>query len=103
MTLATYPAYPDTSIELRTRPEPEKEKTMENESTAVPVQEGGDETRSENPAEFKAEARAGGLRVEDRADGRGERRTLHGAFRNAGWRPGVRAEIAWQEFEDAAE
>jgi Escherichia/Staphylococcus phage prohead protease len=104
VTLATYPAYPDASIELRTRPEPiREEKTMDNE-TAVPVQEGGEEARTENPSEHRSEHRAaGGLRVEDRVGGRGERRTLHGAFKAAGWTPGTRTEIAWLDYEGAAE
>jgi uncharacterized protein len=103
VTLATYPAYPDTSIELRTRAEPREEKPMKTNEAAAVNAAAPDENATENPSEYRTEARAGGLRVEDRAEGRGERRTLHGAFKNAGWRPGVRAAIAWREFEDAAE
>src|SRR5262249_46207224 len=32
-----------------------------------------------------------------------EVRTLLGQFRHAGWKPGDRTEIAWREFEQAAE
>ena len=52
-----------------------------------------------------AEERAskGGLRVADINQGRVENRTLLGAFRHAGWKPGRRAEIAWGEYENASE
>jgi uncharacterized protein len=86
VTLATYPAYSASSIELRTKPEPKEEPKMEE---AVEKHE-EEEVRS-----------AGSLRVEDRASD--ERRTLLGEFRAAGWRPGERAEIPWPAFENAAE
>jgi HK97 family phage prohead protease len=90
VTLATYPAYPEASIELRTRPEPAntKEETVE---TATENHEDG-EVRS-----------AGSLRVEDRVQGGGEARTLLAEFRKAGWKPGSKAEIPWPAYENAAE
>ena len=86
VTLATYPAYPAASIELRTKPEPKEEPKMEE---AVEKHE-EEEVRSN-----------GNLRVEDRASD--ERRTLLAEFRQAGWAPGSRAEIPFPAFENAAE
>jgi HK97 family phage prohead protease len=90
VTLATYPAYPEASIELRTRPEPTNTKE-EKVETATENHEDG-EVRS-----------AGSLRVEDRVQGGGEARTLLGEFRAAGWKPGSKAEIPWPAYENAAE
>ncbi|MBA2741256.1 MAG: hypothetical protein H0U46_04520, partial [Actinobacteria bacterium] len=45
----------------------------------------------------------GGLRVADVNDGQPETRTLLGAFTRAGWEPGKRAEIAWDDFAGASE
>jgi HK97 family phage prohead protease len=85
VTLATYPAYPAASIELRTKPEA-KEETME--------------TKTESHEEEEVRS-AGSLRVEDRASD--ERRTLLNEFRQAGWAPGAKAEIPFPAFENAAE
>jgi Escherichia/Staphylococcus phage prohead protease len=95
VTVATYGAYPDASVELRTRPqkeEPEVEEaaTLERQ----PEDTEGAEERTSN---------GGGLRVADINAGQPEIRTLIGAFRNAGWKPDRRAEIAWAEFEGCAE
>jgi HK97 family phage prohead protease len=94
VTLAVYPAYPAASVELRTRPA--RRDTMEEAATLErePEEDEGAEERTSSK---------GGLRVADVNEGRGERRTLLGAFRNAGWKPGSRTEIAWREFEQAAE
>ena len=86
VTLATYPAYPAASIELRTKPEPKEEPKMEE---AVEKRE-EEEVRT-----------AGNLRVEDRASD--ERRTLLGEFRQAGWTAGSKTEIPFPAFENAAE
>jgi HK97 family phage prohead protease len=93
--IATHPAYPEASIELRTRP-PKEGGTMEEAATLEPEAEEdeGVEERTSN---------GGALRVADINDSRAERRTLLGAFRNAGWKPGHRAEITWNEFESCAE
>jgi uncharacterized protein len=85
--LATYPAYPEASIELRTKPET-KEETVETATE----NHGAEEVRS-----------TGSLRVEDRVQGGGEARTLLGEFKKAGWTPGSKAEIPWPAFENAAE
>ncbi|MEJ7568414.1 MAG: HK97 family phage prohead protease [Gaiellaceae bacterium] len=86
VTVATYGAYPDASIELRTRPDP---------------------SEHEEEHEVETEARTGsGLTVEDRSaapEHQIESRTLLGAFRRAGWEPGRRAEVAWQDFAGASE
>lgn len=89
VTLATFAAYPAASIELRTRlkEEPKVEDALEVQAEA--------EERTEPPK--------GGLRVADVNEGRAEQRTLLGAFREAGWKPGTRAEIPWPAFENAAE
>ena len=68
----------------------EEEATLERE----PEEDEGAEERTSN---------SGGLRVADINQGRAETRTLLGAFTDAGWKPGSRAEIAWNEFENAAE
>jgi hypothetical protein len=63
-------------------------------------------TLEQEPEEVEgAEERTsnGGLRVTDINQGRAERRTLLGHFRDAGWKHGHRAEIAWNEFEASAE
>ncbi|HXH89704.1 MAG TPA: HK97 family phage prohead protease [Gaiellaceae bacterium] len=90
VSLATTPAYPSASIELRTRP------TIE--------------TTTEEP-NMETEARTtqgGGLTVEDRSAVSDtlniESRTLLGHFNRAGFVPGGRrTEIPWAEFEAATE
>lgn len=95
ITVATLPAYPDTSIELRTKPD-NKEKTMED------TREDKQEDKQEDAAE-RTSTSAGSLRVADVNAGKPENRTLHGAFKRAGWAPGKRAEIAWDDFAGASE
>jgi HK97 family phage prohead protease len=100
VTLATYPAYPAASVELRTKPTTSKEETMDT-STATEVQEVEDAVHDEPDLEKRTNG--GSLRVTDRSDGGGEQRTLYGQFQRAGWSPGERTEIAWQDFEAASE
>jgi uncharacterized protein len=91
VTLATYPAYPAASVELRT-----KEKKMEDtETTDASVET--DEERTDPP-------KRGNLRVADANTGTTESRTLYGQFKRAGWTPGSgRTEITWNDFETASE
>jgi uncharacterized protein len=94
VTLATYPSYPTTSVELRTK-QP-KEKKMENTETADASVE-KDEERTDPP-------KKGTLRVASVNTGGSETRTLYGQFRRAGWTPqGGRTEITWNDFENASE
>jgi HK97 family phage prohead protease len=97
ITIATFPAYPSASIELRTRPTTKEEPKMETETKAVEAEV--------STIEPDAEKRTRGtLRVHDRDDGKSESRTLLGQFKKAGWTPsGGRTEIAWQDFETASE
>lgn len=102
VTLATFAAYPSASVELRTRPNKEKTMdeatTLDGEATASP-----EERTQEAPARAAGPSATGGLRVADASSGDSERRTLHGAFKRAGWEPGKRAEVAWNEFVGASE
>ena len=90
VTIATFAAYPAASVELRTRPPKEGTPWKRQRSSSTSPRK----TRAPRSA-----PRRGGLRVADINQGRAENRTLHGAFRNAGWKPGRRTEIAWNEFE----
>jgi HK97 family phage prohead protease len=94
VTIASYPAYPAAAIELRTRPAPNEETTMP-EDTIV------DEELEQ--AEEVVEQRTGSLRVADLNQGRAEARTILRTFRDAGWRPGRRAEVAWSAYEESVE
>jgi Escherichia/Staphylococcus phage prohead protease len=98
VTLATYPAYPAASVELRTKPTTSKEATMDESIT----KEVEDAVHDEPDLEQRTNG-AGSLRVTDRDDGRAEARTLYGQFQRAGWSPGERTEIAWLDFENATE
>jgi len=99
VTLATFAAYPAASVELRTR-QPKKEEQVE--TTEVDNEE--QEERTQNHIEPRPRSSAtGGLRVADANGGEPENRTLLGAFTRAGWAPGKRAEIAWQDFAGASE
>lgn len=91
VTLATYPAYPAASIELRTQPNPaEAEEDTTMADTATPT----DNTEDR--------AAGGGLQVEDRVTVTNDRpRGLADEFRAAGF-PGETATIPWQTFEDRA-
>lgn len=97
VTLATYPAYPAASIELRTR----ETKVMEDETKV----EGEAEVSSVEPeAEQRTKPSAGTFRVTERDQGGLESRTLWGAFEQAGFTPGGgRAEISWPAFMGAVE
>jgi hypothetical protein len=94
VTVATFGAYPAASVELRTRP-PKEESTMSEVANleTEPEEHEGAEERTSN----------GNLRVADINQGNTEIRTLSAVFRKAGWKPGVRAEITWGEFEQSAE
>jgi Escherichia/Staphylococcus phage prohead protease len=97
VTIATYPAYPAASVELRTRPQA-KEKTMETETTVEA------ETEVSTITNEDEQRTRGTLRVADNDQGGAESRTLLGAFQRAGWTPGGgRTEIAWLDYEQAAE
>ena len=92
VTLATYPAYPDASVELRTRPPKEETKVEE----AVEVQEEAEGRTDDRPP--------GSLRVADATSTKAESRTLYGHFKEAGFTPGGRrTEIAWNDYEGASE
>lgn len=95
VTVATFGAYPAASVELRTRPP--KEETMEETATVEPEVEAADDETEERTST------GGGLRTADANQGGAEVRTLLSSFRKAGWKPGRPAEIAWREFEQAAE
>ena len=113
VTVATYGADPDASVELRTRPESnggerrqEEGNMPENEGAAVEERtenEDSGEERADDRTEERTEDRAeqgGTLRVEDRADST-RAGTLTEAFRRAGW-PEERAEISFGEFRSLA-
>jgi HK97 family phage prohead protease len=96
VTLATYPAYPAASVELRTK-QPKKERTMDNDQKAEEVED----TSIDPDAESRTK---GTLRVTDANTGQAESRTLYGQFKRAGWTPGGgRTEITWQDFETSSE
>jgi HK97 family phage prohead protease len=95
VTLATYPAYPAASIELRTRP---KEETMET-TTETTV-----EAETEVSADDHEQRSRGTLRVADNDQGGAETRTLWGQFRARSFEPGGRrTEIPWDAYEGAWE
>jgi hypothetical protein len=100
VTLATYPAYPAASVELRTKPIDQKEETtMDKEATKE--QEVEEAVVDEPDLEKRTK---GGLRVAERANGGAESRTLYGQFQRAGFEPGGRrTEIAWNDYEAASE
>jgi HK97 family phage prohead protease len=101
VSLGTYPAYEEATIELRTKPHNRKEEktTMDTSMKEKEVEDAvDDETETE-----KRTTNGGGLRVTDRAEGGAEQRTLLGQFQRAGWSPGERTEITWQDFEAASE
>jgi HK97 family phage prohead protease len=93
LSLATTPAYDGPRVELRTRPQ--EEGTIMEASTV--------EQTLEEDEGAEERASTGGLRVADLNQGRAEIRTLLDEFRHAGWRPGARTEIAWNQFENSAE
>ena len=85
LTIATVPAYPAASIELRTR----------NTNAAHGRQK-------ENEMDTEGRKVEGGLAVEDRAASTpATARGLADEFRSAGF-PGETATLGWQDFEDRA-
>ena len=104
VSLASYPSYPAASVELRTRPDNTKEKTtMDEQSTKEKEVEDTVHDEPDLEQRTNGDGSGGGLRVTDRADGGAEQRTLYGQFQRAGWSPGERTEITWQDFEAASE
>jgi uncharacterized protein len=98
VTLATYPSYPAASVELRTKPTTSKEETTMDESITKEVEDAVVDDEPETEKRTK-----GGLRVATRVSGGAESRTLYGQFQRAGWSPGERTEITWEDFESASE
>ena len=93
--VVTTSAYPHTAAvaELRAAPE-----TEEPEEVGMEAEEQVEEE------ETRSEPTGGALRVEERSEHGGEiAGTLHARFQRAGWAPGVRAEIGWEEFLAADE
>jgi HK97 family phage prohead protease len=96
VTVATYGAYPDASVELRTRPQKdnaadnaEKDTTMDNETR----------TTDELSAEDRAAPNTGGLQVEDRINS-ARPRGLAEEFRAAGF-PGESATLDFAKFAES--
>jgi hypothetical protein len=102
VTLATYPAYPAASVELRTKPTKEitmDEATTSSESGAVEAA-----IEDEKPEAEQRSTSTGTLRVTERDQGGTEVRTLFDRFKAAGWAPKVgTATIPWGQYETAAE
>ncbi len=95
VTLATYPAYPAASIELRTRPNPAtgQEDTMAEKAEKDTTETVEDRGRDQAPA-------GGGLQVEDRVTVTATR-GLADEFRAAGF-PGELATLPFDTFEERA-
>ncbi len=101
ITLATYPAYPATSVELRTRPDTTTDPAEGPEDTMADTAE-QDTTTTTTAEDRAAPPPGGGLQVEDRVTVSDPRRGgLADEFRAAGF-PGETATIPWQAFEDRA-
>ncbi len=102
ITLATYPAYPATSVELRTRPDLTTTDPADGQEDSM-ADTAEQDTTTTAPAEDRATATtAGGLHVEDRVTITATRpQGLADEFRAAGF-PGDTATIPWQSFEDRA-
>jgi Escherichia/Staphylococcus phage prohead protease len=88
ITLATYPAYPDTSIELRTRPAAPEENKMQDEKKNE--ERSCEELQQERP-------HAGSLHVEERAD-IGAVHTLAELYEQRGFTAKGEASVSWDEF-----
>jgi HK97 family phage prohead protease len=100
VTIATYPAYSEASIELRTRNQ-SKELEVEDEKKDV---ENTDEDASSEERTTLPKATTTTMRVTDRSEGDAETRTLFAKFQAAGFQPGGgRTEISWNDFETASE
>jgi HK97 family phage prohead protease len=101
VTLATYPAYPSASVELRTKPTVKEESTMDE---ATVSSEGGAEAAIDDKPEAEQRTSTGTLRVTERDQTGTEARTLFDRFKQAGWTPKVgTATLGWGDFETAAE
>jgi HK97 family phage prohead protease len=101
VTLATYPAYPAASVELRTKP---KETTMDEATTSSESGVVDAAIEDENPEAEQRTTSTGTLRVTERDQGGAEVRTLFDRFKAAGWAPKVgTATIPWGQYETAAE
>lgn len=98
VTLATYPAYPDSSVELRSRPE-QTNNREDDMSEETKTEERSDEQRSENEVEEYRREPAGSLFVEDRA-ALPKFVNLTDQFRSRGF-PGETASVSADEFRAA--
>jgi HK97 family phage prohead protease len=98
ISLASYPAYPSTSLELRTR---QKENTMAEEATAETEVS---TTSNEPEEEQRTQTSTGTFRVTERDQAPVESRTLWGKFQAAGFQPGgQRTELTWGDYSSAWE
>ncbi len=110
VTLATYPAYPDSSVELRSRPNPatRSEDTDMSDSSTSPVP--AEEARAEDTSEERSKSASNGnpevkvthepapaLRVEDRASAP-EAASLAEAYAERGFFENRTASLTWDEF-----
>jgi HK97 family phage prohead protease len=94
--LATYPAYPAASVELRTKPKPAKETTMDEETSSSDSGAVEAAIEDEKPEAEQRSTSTGTLRVTERDQGGTEVRTLFDRFKAAGWAPKVgTATIPW--------
>ena len=102
VTLATYPAYPAASVELRTKPATTREETaMEDTTPSSP--DGVVEAVEDNKEPEQRTTTTGTLRVTERDQTGSEARTLFDKFKQAGWTGSGRAEISWNDYETATE
>ena len=102
VTLATYPAYPAASVELRTKPATREETAMEDTTPSSP--DGVVEAVEDNKEpEQRTTTTTGTLRVTERDQTGSEARTLFDKFKQAGWTGSGRAEISWNDYETASE
>ena len=92
LSLATYPAYPAASVELRTRPE----RNDMSEAAAL-------EREPEENEERALPTSGGTLRVTEINQLVPRSRSLLDTFQAHGWTPEQRASVTWDEYQDAAE
>ena len=90
LSLATYPAYPAASVELRTRPE----RNDMSEAAAL-------EREPEENEERALPTSGGTLRVTEINQLVPRSRSLLDTFRGHGWTPEQRASVTWDEYQDA--
>jgi hypothetical protein len=102
--VATAPAYPQATVELRSKPT--KEETPMDEQTTSSTTDGVEASVVDDKPQ-EAEQRTtstGTLRVTERDQGGTEARTLFDRFKGAGWTPKTgTATIPWEHYETAAE